>query len=222
MTIISQEKTKVSKMWLKGFPHLKRFNQNSLLAIAGPFLYGVELVKIPYQDEYRPYFVLYSLLGSSLQECLNYPILLLTPRNERDLQITISYSDSKNSQKAFKLMKDQFPIESEETLESTAIHSLIEDQLKKETIKISLQQPELLELLYFSHFYNLQDEAFEVIERIKMESEGWDKKRFELLYGNFNEWLIKLENTNREDLLKSLVVIRNNKKLKKLNQVKYA
>ena len=68
------------KKWLNEYNGLKKFKNGKLYCITGPFILGVELIKLPRVQEYRPHFVVYSLyglpVGTTLKACLSYPIIL--------------------------------------------------------------------------------------------------------------------------------------------------
>lgn len=54
-------KNEIEQQWLDAFPKLKKFGQKKYCLILDPVLIGIELIKIPRTDSYRPHFVCYPL-----------------------------------------------------------------------------------------------------------------------------------------------------------------
>lgn len=85
----------IFKNWLNDFPHLEKYDRNKILKVLGPLLVGLELVRLPFSQEYRPYLVFYMLWKQTIKDCLLGPILLLEIYSETGSQISVPY-DSNN------------------------------------------------------------------------------------------------------------------------------
>ena len=80
MAIDKEVKKKVIEDWQNAFPQLTLYDQDKLYKVVGPVIIGLELIKLPRTDEYRPHFVIYSLcgnkIGNDVKACLAGHILL--------------------------------------------------------------------------------------------------------------------------------------------------
>lgn len=77
--------------WLTAFPSLTEYSYNRFYKIVGPLVVGLELIKLPREEAYRPHFVAYSLWGNNIQACLSAPIFLLAFQNKKGRQYSIPY-----------------------------------------------------------------------------------------------------------------------------------
>jgi hypothetical protein len=84
-------KKKISHNWLNEFPELSLFAQNKLYKVLGLFIIGIEIIKMPGSDDYRPYFVCYPLWKDNLKKCLEDPIILQEILDSKDFQFNIPY-----------------------------------------------------------------------------------------------------------------------------------
>lgn len=85
-------KKKVIRDWSEEFTELSVFSQNKLYRKVTPFVIGLELLKVPRSDEYRPIFVCHSLWLSDVKRCLDYPVFLQEIENRKRLQCNIPYA----------------------------------------------------------------------------------------------------------------------------------
>jgi hypothetical protein len=84
-------KRKIVEDWLNAFPQLSQFSVDKLYKIVGPVVIGLELIKLPMNDTYRPHFVLYPLWKSDVKQSLEFPILLNEYYDSRRFQYSIPY-----------------------------------------------------------------------------------------------------------------------------------
>jgi hypothetical protein len=95
MTINKEIKKKVIVDWQNAFPQLAMYSQDKLYKVVGPVIIGIELIKLPRTNEYRPHFVVYSLFGNKMENdvkaCLSGPILLKEYSNKKGFQYDIPY-----------------------------------------------------------------------------------------------------------------------------------
>jgi len=95
MVIDKEIKKRVAMDWQSAFPQLSLYAQDKLYKIVGLIIVGMELIKLPKTEEYRPHFVMYSLggnrLGNNLKACLSGPIMLKEYYSKKGLQFSINY-----------------------------------------------------------------------------------------------------------------------------------
>lgn len=91
MAISREIRKKVNSDWQNAFPELSLFAQDKLYKIVGPFVIGLELIKLPRLDEYRPHFAMYPLWRSDIKECLSIPIIIKEYYDRRGFQFSIPY-----------------------------------------------------------------------------------------------------------------------------------
>lgn len=219
MAIDKEIKRKVSEDWLNAFSGLSAFAQNKLYKVVGPFIVGIELVKLPHSEDYRPYFVLYPLWKSSLKTCLDSPVILSEIINKKGLQFSIPYLKH-NSYfiEAVECLKEQIPVSlnSDVTLRSLydLIDSCFNDVLNKSN---SAQQAKLFELKFYTSLY-VGSQIQNVLNKIDQSSKSWNMSMFETRYGKFDLWFKGLQEnvSNREAFLAQIECNRKDKKVAKL------
>jgi len=85
----------VTKEWLRAFPSLRPYAQNKLYKVIGAFICGIELIKLPHIDSYRPHFVIYPIYKKDNKSCLDYPVLMFEFYNSKKLQLNQIKQSSK-------------------------------------------------------------------------------------------------------------------------------
>ncbi|CAA0211195.1 conserved hypothetical protein [Tenacibaculum maritimum] len=213
-------KKETIRLWLDAYPSLHNYSNTKLYSILGPFVIGIELIKLPRVDNYRPHFVLYPLYCNNLKTCLSYPIFLLEFFNKKGLEYSIPYNmddkslfnDVKNSinNKISKEVGKDMPI--------STIFKLIDEQIGSHITKLQLKQPEFYEVKYYSALYVSNDKANTVLEEIQKEHKSWDMNKFNTYYGDYNEWYDSLKGKDRNSFLKLINKNKSDEKLGKLNQ----
>ena len=76
MKINKELKQEINKEWQSAFPQLGRYAQNKLYKVLGTLVIGIELIKVPFMEQYRPLFVIYTLFDKDLNTNLSEEILL--------------------------------------------------------------------------------------------------------------------------------------------------
>lgn len=222
MLDIKNVKKKVSLDWQNAFPELGKFSQNKLYKIVGPLILGLELIKLPGGQEYRPHFVMYSLWDNDLKTCLSRPIMLNEFHDKKGLQFFISYEGHENNfSDAVKSIKNQslIPLNGDITLKK--IFKAIDEHSQKPPLDgipnsylhASLQESKLLIALCNDDKIYVQ----QILSEIK--SVNWDLNHFKLWGVNLKEWMQSIEDKirNKNQLL---ININNNKSDKKLDRIK--
>ncbi|MDO4728764.1 MAG: hypothetical protein Q4B43_07145 [Bacteroidota bacterium] len=88
-------KQQIIKDWQSYFPQFWVYSVNKIYKVVGCLVVGIDLVKLPVKQEYRPHFVMYSLAGDSIntdiKSCLSAPIVLLEFYDKKKRQYNIPY-----------------------------------------------------------------------------------------------------------------------------------
>ncbi len=219
---IKEIKKGVTEEWLSSIPQLSVFAQNKLYRVVGCSIVGVELVKLPKVEDYRPHFVLYPLWKSDLKNCLDSPTILLEISNKKGLQFSIPYlKHSAYFNEAIECLKKQVPILLTENVALKSLFDLVDSRFNDILVKSnSAQQAKLFELKFYSALYaKNQSQVQSVLNQIQQTSKNWNIQMFEMWYGKFDLWLQGLQEkaSNREDFIKQ---IEANKQDKKISQLK--
>ena len=224
MAIDKEIKKKVTEGWLNSFPQLSAYAQNKLYKVVGSCIIGIELIKLPHSEEYRPHFVIYALWKSDVKKCLDAPFLMKQLYNRKGLQFTIPYEKHTTYfNDAIECFRKQIPVplKDDVTLKSLFefVDSLFGDMLVKSN---SAEQAKLFELKFYTALYTGdQSQVLNVLNQIKQTSKNWNMQMFEVWYGEFDTWLQGLqEKVNRRD--EFVKQIEANKQDKKISQLKSA
>ena len=123
-------KKEITGEWLSAFPSLKPYTQNKLYKIIGPFVTGLELIKLPRIEQYRPHFVLYPLYRNDVKSSLESPCLMFEFYTVRKLQIHLPYDDRKQLYKnTQQLILQALKIQLVDDVELKELYSLVDEQL---------------------------------------------------------------------------------------------
>lgn len=215
-------KKRITEEWLISVLQLSAFAQNKLYRIVGCTIIGIELVKLPKVEDYRPHFVLYPLWKSDLKNCLDNPTILVEISNKKGLQFSIPYlKHNSYFNEAIECLKKQVPILWNEKIALKSLFDIVDNRFNDILIKSnSAQQAKLFELKFYSALYTgNQSQVQNVLNQIQQASKNWNMQMFEMWYGKFDIWLQGLQEkaSNREEFLKQ---VENNKQDKKISQLK--
>jgi 3-methyladenine DNA glycosylase AlkC len=215
-------KKRVAAEWLSYFPLLSAFAQNKLYRIAGSCIVGIELIKLPHSEAYRPNFVIYALWRSSIKKCLDAPVLMKQLYNRKGLQFNIPYEKHTSFfDDAIECFKKQIPILFDENVALKALFDLVDNSFNEILIKTnSAEQAKLFELKFYSALYTEnKSQVKNVLNQIQQASKNWNMQMFEMWYGKFDLWLQGLQEkaNSQGDFIKQ---IEANKQDKKISQLK--
>lgn len=221
MAIDKEVKKKVTEEWLNAFPQLSAFAQNKLYKMIGCCVAGIELIKLPHSEEYRPHFVIYSLWQNDVKKCLDAPVLMKQLYNKKGLQFNIPYEKHTTFfNDAVDCFKKQISVSlnGDVTLKSLFefVDSLFSDMLVKSN---SAEQAKLFELKFYTALYTgNQSQVQNVLNQIQQASKNWNLQMFEVWYGKFDTWLQGLQEkvNSREEFLKQIEANKQDKKIAKL------
>lgn len=227
MAIDKEIKKKVILDWQKAFPQLTLFAQDKLYKVVGPIIIGLELIKLPRTDEYRPHFVIYSLygnkIGNDVKACLSGPILQQEYTNKKGFQYDVPYiKHSAFFNDVIQCVNKQSPLPFDGNISYKKILFVIDEYSKKTPwnaapnsyLQAALQEAKLKIALFISI-----EEAQNVLEQIN--KRDWDTSHFKTCGVDVSKWLQGLQETifSREVFLKQIEL---NKQDKKIVQLKSA
>jgi hypothetical protein len=224
MEDIKTTKKKIIEDWQSAFPQLRVFSQDKLYKIVGPIIIGLELIKLPRTDEYRPHFVIYPLWKKDVKTSLDFPIILKEYYNKKNLQYSIPYEKhSVVFSDVLESVKEQTVISfDEETISLKELIDVIEKYSKTRPLSAApnsylqalLQEAKLKAALYISSY-----EAQIILGQTNKRS--WDASHFKAFGMDVGKWIQELQElvNQRESFLKQIEV---NKLDKKISQLKSA
>jgi hypothetical protein len=218
---IKEIKKRITEEWLSSVPQLSAFAQNKLYRIVGCVIIGIELVKLPKAEDYRPHFVLYPLWKSDLKNCLDSPIILIEISNKKGLQFSIPYlKHSSYFNEAIECLKKQLPILWNENVALKSLFDIVDNRFNDILIKSnSAQQAKLFELKFYAALYTgSQSQVQNILNQIQQASKNWNMQMFEMWYGKFDAWLQRLKEkvSSREEFLRQVEINRQDKKTAQL------
>ena len=220
MAIDKDVKRKVSEDWQKAFPQLTLYARDKLCKVVGPVIFGLELIKLPRTEEYRPHFVVYPIWKSDVKTSLDFPIILKEYYNKRGFQYSIPYgehnvlfSDVLDSVKkqtllpfdgniSLKEMKALINGYSRTPPLSAAPNSYLQAALQEGKLKIAL--------------FISTSEGQAVLEQI--EKRAWDINHFKVCGVDISKWLQNLQGavSNRHGFLRQIEDNKQEKGIAKL------
>ena len=220
MAIDKEVKKKVIEDWQNAFPQLALYAQGKLYKVVGATLIGLELIKLPRTEEYRPHFVVYPLWKKNVKASLDFPFILKEYSNKKGLQYSIPYerhiaffSDVIES------VKKQTPLPFDSNISLKKIVSVIDEHSKtpplsaapNSYLQATLQEAKLKTALFIG-----VTEAQSVLEQIN--KRNWDTNHFKACGVDVNEWLQSLQTTisNRDEFLKQIEANKQDKKILQL------
>jgi hypothetical protein len=215
-------KKNILKDWEIQFPSLSPSLPNSLFKVLSICVIGIEIMKVPRSNEYRPLFVCYPLWKENEKAIFSESFILQEIRDKKGLQFDIPYMKHKEYfEEAVKCTRNQIPIPIDKDVPLNSFIHMINYQLNNDILtKASpLMQADLYQLkLYAGLFMNNQNIINEILAEIKETMVNWAPNLFEWKYGNKENWYENLVNTikNRSLFLSNIIQNRNLKKISRL------
>lgn len=219
-------KKTISEEWLSLIPNLNLFAQNKFYKLVGCTILGIELIKLPNSEDYRPHFVLYPLWRENMRKCLDLPSVYFALKNNKGLQFDIPYlKHNLYINEAVQCLKKQLPILWDEDIALESLFDLVDRLFNDILIKSnSAQQAKLFELKFYTALYTgNQSQVQNVLNQIQQASKNWNMQMFEMWYGKFDTWLrglLEKVNSN-EDFLKQVESNKQDKKILKFNKFNF-
>lgn len=224
---IKEMKKKVTEDWQNAFPQLVKYAQNKYYKIAGSVLVGIELIKLPKVEEYRPHFVVYPLWGSKagkdLKACLSSPIILREFFNRKGLQFSVPYlKHNAEFSEVLKAVNKQLPFSMEGDIPLKKMFTAFDEHSKTPPLSAapnSYLQASLMESKFeMTLCSGNEKQAQDVLNQIKKKK--WDLEHFALWGIKYENWLKDIESkpSNRDQILSQLNANKQDKKLEKLHR----
>ena len=215
-------KKKITEEWLNAIPQLTEFAQNKLYKIVGHAIIGIELVKLPRTESYRPHFVVYPMWKSDLKSCLDSPIILQELYNKKGLQFSIPYDKhSLYFSEVLESARKQILLPFDKDIPLKTIIDLVNVRFNDILIKAHPgKQADLFEFKFLTALYLGNSDVQNVLEQIQKESKKWNMQLFESWHGAFDKWFQSLQEkvTHRNEFIAQIQSNKQDTKLKKLNQ----
>jgi hypothetical protein len=218
-------KKKVTEEWVTSIPQLSAFAHNKFYKIIGCIIIGIELIKLPKLEEYRPHFVIYPLWKCNLKSCLDSPSILMELYNKKGLQFSIPYLNNNVNlhESIIESLKNQVPVLFKDNVTLNLLFNLIDSRFDDILIKSnSAQQAKLFELkfyiaLYLGNEYQINN----ILNQIQLAKKNWNIQMFEIWYGKFEIWIEKLNMklNIRDEVIKQIEFNKNETKLLSLIKV---
>jgi hypothetical protein len=194
MENITGIKKKIDDDWQSAFPQLKIFKSNRLYKVIGPLICGIDLIRLGHQEDYRPYFVIYSLWEDSIADCLKGPYILLALKNKKGLEFSIPYirhghflNEAVESAKANSLLSFDRDVMFSELEKAVDQYSALSSANR------SALRAALLQFLVNCALYIGEKELINrMLEKIYNESESWNMQHFNLWHKDFRSWFSSL------------------------------
>ncbi|MEL0455919.1 hypothetical protein WJN01_06745 [Flavobacteriaceae bacterium SZ-1-7] len=220
----------VKEEWLKAFPNLCPTGSNKFFEILGPMIVGIELVKLSYGDEYRPYMVVSSFwntgiiknkLESDFKRRISTPNIYSSLTHSDGRGFNIGYYDTSLIKEASSQIKERFLPLGQNVSINTFFNYLDFYKDSSKQAQTSAGEARLLEFKYlvakYSDDENLSNQIMQCIETGR---KVWDMEHFEKWIGNYDAWVKKLENISRNELLDVVNKFKLNSQIKKLHDYK--
>ena len=132
MKIDRELKQEINKEWQKTFPQLGSYTQNKFYKVLGTLIVGIELIKVPFMEQYRPHFVIYTLFDKDLGTNLSEEILLQEFYNKKGFQCDIPYlKHNEYFKEVVSCIYKQLPISLEVDIQIDKINALLESYIRK-------------------------------------------------------------------------------------------
>ncbi|WP_261511579.1 hypothetical protein [Chryseobacterium paludis] len=222
MSIDAIIKKQVIQDWINNFPELSLYGTDKLYKVIGPVIIGLELIKLPRTEEYRPHFVIYPLWKEKTESTLKVPILLIEYDNKKGLQYNIPYKNHYTSfYEALDSIKKQTPLSFTANITLKQLESVLDKYSKSRPLSAapnSYLQALLHEAkLRVALFIGVKEAEGILDEIIKRE---WDTKSFNNWKIDMIDWFKSLHEiiANRDEFLKQIEVNKLDKKISKLNR----
>ncbi len=216
-----QLKKHVTESWRDAFPQLTTFTPTKFYKIVGPVIVGLELIRLPFAEEYRPYFIMYPLWREDAKACLEYPIVLQEFKNRKGLQFAIPYSrhDFYFAEMQERIKK-QRPILFTENVSSKNLLLLMDEYLKTSpttSASGSYLQARFQEAMLKIALYQREEETAKSL-LAQIQKRNWDKAHFNLWNSNVSDWLQSLneEIKRQNELIARVELNKQDKKMSKL------
>jgi hypothetical protein len=179
----------IRKDWIASFPSLYPYNDKLLIKFLDPFIIGLNLVKLPFADAYRPYFEIHPAWKKEVKECIKIREISYEFKNKKGFQFNIPYLDhniffneAKTCAEEQQIFSFNGDVKFEHFIEGLDLYS------KMPVAKSfgSRERCKVLRLKFYVALY-LNDtlKMEEILNTMIAESREWDMVRVENYFGDF-------------------------------------
>lgn len=215
----------IEQILLDTLPKLKKFSQNKYYIILEPLLIGIELIKIPRSDNYRPHFVCYPLWKENLKNCFKKPLMLTEFHDMKGFQLSITFSNSNfNFNDIFQIIKQQIPIPFDKSISLKTFFLALDNYASGSYLSAS--PTSYFQALHNEHkldialILNDKEEIAKQITIIK--NTKWNREHFAAIGIEYNKWLksIEIKTINKDNLIDLVQENLLNNNLLKINRLR--
>ena len=185
--------------WLIEFKELREIKKNKFYKVLGPFLIGIELIKLPRINSYRPYFNISPLYKDNIEECLNKSLFMVDFKNKKGNQLEIDYEDKFNKlQEVMGIIKDTLTFNlNDKSISYKSLIDFIDHYLYSYNHVMynthAGSRAGMFEIKFYATLYCNYD-CQTVLEEISLDKMKWDMNIFTNWHGDYNVWLNNLNN----------------------------
>jgi hypothetical protein len=216
-------KKNIAKDWIEAFPELSIYAQNKFYKIIGSVITGIELIALPFSEDYRPHFVICPLWEKDASKSIEYPGMMIEFKNRDGLQLNISYSNhSANFEEAVECVRHQLPINFTGNIHLGELLTVLMNYSVTSHLSASpnsLLQGRLYQfMLYCALYTNNAEQINRLLTEIKQRK--WNIEHFGMAHVDPDVWITDLENTvhNHDEFMAQITRNKEDKKIKKLKQ----
>jgi hypothetical protein len=214
---------KVIEDWDNAFPQLSIYAQDKLYKVVGPLIFGLEIIKLPRTEEYRPHFTVYALWENTVKDCLAYPIYLSEFKDNRGFQYSIPYEQHKlKFNEVAENVKKQLPLPLEGSITIHKMTTVFQDYAKRPPLSAapnSYFQANSMEARFKSEIYVGSNMAVSTLNEIRRKE--WDVAHFKACNVDYKQWVEELDVLIKDPsvFLKKVKVNKLDKKIVQLPEV---
>lgn len=220
MSIGTEEKKNVTTTWLNEFHELTAYSQVKFYKILGPVILGIDIIKLPRSDEYRPYFVIYPLWNNSEGECLEMALISYGINRENGRQLDIPFKDhDKWKDEAFECTRKQ-TIPFDRNISLPDFLDFVISAMEK-GFGVPVEIANNYELRLFAAVYvGDWTRTEQILNELYDVGSPWPAFGFDHIFGPFNQWYKNLEERvrNREKFLEQIKLNLSAPKFSKLKR----
>lgn len=220
-----ESKRNIEEKISKFFPALKKYNNNKFYCVLEPLIVGIEIIKIPRSNDFRPHFVCYPLWYNTLKSCFSNPLMLIEIKDKRKDQISLTLDDmSRNFDVISNLINNQIPFKFGKDLKLKSLISVLDKYSKTSFLGASMNSYLQARLAKQRVIISLltSNLNFAQKELKNIENKKWDLEHFSLWDINYNDWINEVKKVIEDPkILESQLGenLRNNK-ISNLNRFK--
>ena len=203
---------------LSNYKGLTELKKNQLYYLQGAFLIGIEIIKIPRIQKYRPHFSLYPLYGNQngfeLNDCMKYPILFFEFFNRKNLQFSLRPNEDINE--VIQSINETISFGFAKEVYFNDYLDWVKFISKNKNYRNTIKLPKLLETLYFNSLFFSEEKSEFALSQIDEILSDSNLNIFNM-YQGYENWVNNLKSVKRIEFMK---ILNNNKNELNINEFK--